>query len=890
MSNFKRVLSFAIAAVMAFGIMVPAFAAKLPEDVVGTKYEESVELLQALGIMIGDKDTGDFRLEDTIRRSEVAKIAVNMAGLSEVAESANDKSVFPDVVEGHWATGYINVATAQKYVIGDDNGNFRPDDKITFAEAVTILTRVLGYEPSAQANGGFPTGYLVVAGNNGMLKGGISASNDSSALRGTVAMMGYNALTINLMERTGYGKDEFYEIVDKTLLTDKLDVTKYMGQLVANDQSSLSGSSSLKANEVQIKVGDKVEVYTAEGIDTTDLLARNIVFYVRETESTGDLDIILMRNDSNKNQEVEIKASNLEGLKGEDGQKKTLSYWINKKTDKKVTEATITADAKIFYNGVATTSYDLTDILNMTSGHVTLLDTERSDEYNHVFVTEYKNMVVDEVSTVSNKISDKYNLLSLTLDPKDKNLKFAIWKDGEAIGIEDIKEWDILSVAMNGKTPSESSVINVYVSDNSVTGKITEVTDDKFVINDKEYEVAANYTEAGQPALGLNDEGIFYLDVENKIAAVDTETRAGSNYAYLAKANVTTSIDKTLQLQLFETNGETNVVNGAEKIKVNSQVGLTAEKALEAIKAANNGEATQLITYEKNAKGEIYYINTATDNTSTSNPLKNSFSLDFKGDNVKYSATSRKLGQFNVNSSTVVLDIPAGATDPDDFTVRTIDMFIDKSEYNVEIYDLSEDLTAKVVIVKNVDAIVNAEAPVAVVDKIASVQNEDSMTVHKLYAYQNGEKIEILAKDASTLVKGEEGQEKRLEAGDIIQFQTNAKGEIDKINVLFDSADRNNDEVNVVTDHEGTEMTTIIGRVNKKFATSINIKANNAPEMNLDISKAKVYSYDYSKALSAQVSLVDASYITRYDDADPQKLFVRLYKGEVTEIVIIQEQ
>ena len=56
-----------------FGIIPITSASKLPADVIGTKFEESVELLQALDIMVGDKDTGDFRLNDDIKRSEVAK-------------------------------------------------------------------------------------------------------------------------------------------------------------------------------------------------------------------------------------------------------------------------------------------------------------------------------------------------------------------------------------------------------------------------------------------------------------------------------------------------------------------------------------------------------------------------------------------------------------------------------------------------------------------------------------------------------------------------------------------------------------------------------------------------------------------------------------------------
>jgi len=889
MSKMKKTISLFIVFVMSLGIIPFASAAKLPEDVIGTKYEESVELLQALDIMVGDKDTGDFRLEDGIIRSEVAKIAVLISGLGDAAETSTGSTKYPDVVADHWATGYINVATSQGLVIGDDMGNFRPDDKITFAEAVTIFTRALGYEVSAQDKGGFPNGYIVVAGQIGMLKNGVSAAANEAATRGIAAMLAFNSLTIDMMEKTGFGSNETYEVVDKNLLEDKLEVEKIYGQVTANSHSTLTGASSLKEGEIVIKVGENTDVYYANGTDAEDYLAKNVIAYVKEDDN-NDKNILLIRTDSAKMNEVKIEVKDIETITGADGANKTLSYWENE-DDRKPTEITISKDVKIFYNGLMSTM-SVADIKNLTSGHVDLVDTTKSEEYNYIFVTEYKNMVVDEVSLVSHKISDKFNLLTLTLDPDDKNISFKIIKDGKEISIEDIKEWDILSVAMDKASVSEASKFTVYVSDKTVSGKISEIEDDKYTIGDEQYEIAANYVQANQPDLQLNDEGIFYLDIENKIAAVDTQTRAGSNYAYLVNAEVKGSLDNTLQLKLFTKDGEVEIIDAASKIKVNSSSNLTAAQAKSAIAAANGGNIAQLITYEVNSNGQIYYVNTATVNSTPGTSLKNSFSLDFTSydketqtdEGVEYKSANNKLGNFNLSKDTIVFDIPAGETDPENFAVRTQEMFVNKTMYNVDIFDLSEDLTAKVVIVKNSASQVNSEAAIAVVEKITTTQNDEHVAVHKLYALQNGEKISLNAKDTETLVKGD----KTLEVGDIIQYSTNAKGEIDKVTLLLDSADRSNNEVNIYKAYEGTEMETVIGKVTKKFSTSMNVVANNMSETNFNISDAVVYQYDYSKPTGQQVKIVDSSYISKFDEADPEKVFVRIYKGEVTEIVIIQ--
>ena len=50
---------------------IPALAA-VPSEAAGTRFEEAVSVLSSLNIMNGDEN-GQFRLDDTIIRSEVTK-------------------------------------------------------------------------------------------------------------------------------------------------------------------------------------------------------------------------------------------------------------------------------------------------------------------------------------------------------------------------------------------------------------------------------------------------------------------------------------------------------------------------------------------------------------------------------------------------------------------------------------------------------------------------------------------------------------------------------------------------------------------------------------------------------------------------------------------------
>jgi len=458
----KRLTALALVFTLVLSFMVPmtSFANSIADDVAGTEYEEAAYLLGALGIMVGDAESGNFRPQDTLRRSEFAKIAVALAGLTDVADGQT-ATRYPDVVKDHWATGYISVADTKGYVIGDDAGNFRPDDNITFEEAVTVLIRVLGYEPSALDNGGYPSGYLVTAAQNGLTRG-ISHSATKAISRGVIAELAYNALTINLMKKVSYGTTELYEVVDETLLEDVLGVYERYGQVTATNQSSLVGESSLNDDEVQITDAEKGEasIFKTGSTIARQFLGYNVVYYYTQPKANSDKTLILVRPNTNKMTEVKIPAENLSETEGEGTEAKTLKYWVNKETDKTTKKLTIAGDATVFYNGVATSAeeYKVENILEvLTTGYVTLVDTDKNDIYDLVFMTKYVNYVVDEISLTGHKIMDKGTNPSLKLDPADSNLTFSIVKDGVEIGLEDLEEYDVLSVAMSGRHYSVQS-------------------------------------------------------------------------------------------------------------------------------------------------------------------------------------------------------------------------------------------------------------------------------------------------------------------------------------------------------------------------------------------------------------------------------------------------
>lgn len=855
----KTVANLLTASVMAASASV--FAA-VPADAEGTIYAEPIKILSALNIMTGDGD-GNYRPNDTIIRSEVTKMVIHALGLENAASAAQGVSKFPDVSAEHWANGYINIATSQGIVVGDDEGNFRPNDKITYAEAMTIIVRALGYEKPAETKGGFPQGYLVVGSDNGVNKN-ISGSAYKEVTRGEVAAMTKNALEAKLMEMTGFGDDIKYEVTDKTLLTDKLKVTKGEGQISAIQDTGLSGTSGLASG--QIKIGDAV--YDTEQ-NFNNLLGYNVEYYLKDTDKSSNT-VILALPKEGKNSVVTVNAKQFENISEKNGNK-VIEYY-RQETDTKTSSVILENNAKLIYNGKYE---DMSDsILNMKdkSGKVVVLDTDRNGKYDIVFVTEYKNIVVEEV-TASNKITDKYGASAIKLDSDDEDLRYTITKGYNEIKISELNEFDVLSVAVS----KDEKLYSIVVTNDAVEGKVTAVDSEGVYIGDKHYEIAANY----KSEITTGTEGVFYLDIDGRIAATDTTVQVSNNYAYLVKAYVDMITDEVSRFKIYTKSGEEKTVEAAEKIRFNGKSGVLSENVVKTLNDDQGATIKQLVTYGLNSEGKLVTLNTANDKTADGEADENHFTKNYVIKGAKYNAKLKSLGKIKLGEDTVIFDIPSNASDVSDYSVANLSMFEDEQSYDVVVFDRTDDFFAKAVIVTNAAFQTNADASIAVVSKIVSAVTESDEVTDKLYAYRDGKQITINAESDGVLINMN-GQQ--LKNGDIIQYQTNAKGEISSVRILFEASEKTNEKSETPVEN----LSVVYGKVVKKFADSMNVTVNNGEIINMQIpSDVVVYSVDTTKSKN-NISVVSAGDIQAYDGDEGNRVFVRIYKDVVREVVIVK--
>lgn len=166
-----------------------ALAAEFPDVPADASYAKAVAELADKGIITGDEN-GKFNPNNTITRAETAAIICRLLGVEDEAKALTETS-FSDVASSHWAVGYIAKAVELGIINGYGDGNFGPEDKVTYEQVVKMLVCAWGYDNMAEEEGGYPQGYLSVVFNGFGIIDSIPADTTQPAPRSLVAELAY---------------------------------------------------------------------------------------------------------------------------------------------------------------------------------------------------------------------------------------------------------------------------------------------------------------------------------------------------------------------------------------------------------------------------------------------------------------------------------------------------------------------------------------------------------------------------------------------------------------------------------------------------------------------------------------------------------------------------
>ena len=548
--------ALAISLVVFMMMTITTFAAAPFSDVEGADCEQAVTVLHTLGLLEGKTDDM-FAPFVNMTRGELATVIMRFMNLERETGSG---TVFTDVADYHWACGNIEAAYGMGIINGMGDGTFAPDANVTFAQAIKMFVASLGYSVHAEAEGGYPSGYMSKAAQLGMLKGVAVAGADTPITRSDMAVIMYNMLDIDLLVETSYGAGAsggYAEVEGRTLISEYRGIYKVEGMVTADYYTAIKASNG-KVDKGEIAIDG--EIFT-EGITKAGkFLGYKVEAYYKEIDETGANEIIYVAPVQGTNS-ITISAADI------DEEEITTTSIEYTDAEGKAKSFAIDNGATLVLNGVVKDSWSVADLMPVM-GTVTAIDNRGANDV--ILVDAYTNYVVKSKNANKNMVYFKEAVngtSEIELDFKDTAKKISLKNSkGEEIGIDALTEWDILSIAKS----ANGVVIKVVKSSDRITGKVTESDSEEVVINDVAYNVDPSLPNGSLQAPTLNMSAAFCLDFMGSIAAVDSASVKSFKYGYLVGAAYKKGIDGTAQFKVFTEDGQMVLFDTEERVIVNN--------------------------------------------------------------------------------------------------------------------------------------------------------------------------------------------------------------------------------------------------------------------------------------------------------------------------------
>ncbi len=852
MKNLTRVLAL----VLVFSLMLSTVAFAAFTDVkAGDDYAEAIETLAALGIIKG-YDDGTFGADKAITRAEAVAIVNRIQDLSAASAGAQGASLYTDVAASHWALGDINLATQMGTVSGDGNGLFRPEDQVSYQEMVKMIVVALGYAPAAADMGGWPTGYLVVASQQGVLENTTNVGA-APATRGVVAQLVFNALTAPMMKQTGYGENKEYTVMDEdgkreTLLTEKLDIYKVAVTPIANDAEAIEDSVQ-KAGYVKVKglsednawfgvkkafTGDKA-VFVKGASDIDAKLGYAAVAYIKEN-ADDEWEVLYSAIEDGKTVVVDVDpatiidvANGIIEVEDEDaGIEEEYEYDNN-------TVVVIDGKAPVKFNTKLMDAFMYDDV-NKMEGTVTMLFDKNEDAAKYIFVKKYVTDMVDDINPSATKIYLKQGA-AINLDEDDVDeLVYTITLDGKEIEVKDLQKDDIITY----RSANDKKFYEIIVTRETVEGSIDSIGKNSegetvYTIGGEKYKASTSGLAAGldnklPSAPGAN--GTFYFDAFGKIAYYSRQSTAGAterDYAYIvAQGADTTAFGAALKVKLFDAEGNIKTYTVADKFTVVDIV-LDDEDFVE--EERNNGEAYDvytgnvinsdvialfasledtLIAYTVSTTGELTEIvlpvaDAADENDDEEFNFIGAVTGAYDEDNFELN------NDIYVTEDTLVFYVGDGSADEEDYAIVDYTVFEDEEPYTVDAYVVNADKEAKVLVLRTALSTGNAKGNIALYTDYATMKNEEGKTVSAISFLEGGEVKTLFCETKSSSFE--------IPKATVFEYELNDKGEIKAIAPIFGATT----DMGAIAGRYGkvdTDAATyVVGQVYSKSGTSLRL-------------------------------------------------------------------
>jgi hypothetical protein len=652
--------------------------------------------------------------------------------------------------------GVMGAARAAGFA-GDSGGRFEPHDYISYEDAVEIIVRAADYEVIAASKG-----YIAAADGAGLLRNvgrGTYLTRD-----GAVAMV-YNLLTLNLKTREVFGgQNVTYSETGENLLEKLWEIEKYSGKVEANEIVSLTGTRAVKDCVI---IGGRN--FFRGNTDADEYVGLTVDYYFTGDSGANTLVYAEPRD---------FSETVISGYDVKTESASVIEYSVE--NSDKYRKLSLSGGCVIVKNHQVTPYYP--GIFSGKSTRIRAVSTGSGSTCDLVFVDWLATYIVDYADPARGIIypnaKDGMNPVSADLPNMPLiDLSGAVYKitdfadtSGGGLDIEDLYGGNVIEVSadVTGKYCEIKVLYNTAFS-----GKITGISDDGVIFDDGAVTRVLKIADDRNFEFEIGGEFLIYTDIDGKIAGFKRKDENGYIYGYLADYIRENSIDGRILVKIFNQNGELNLHYTAESLKIN---GSPAGKNMTI-------PPNQMIAYKENRFREINEIYTASADRDA--PLvRNDKPPGADFSNFTYVIDNRTLSdgakRFSIGEDTKIFFVSslnkgenmADPRYPDVFRIYSGVEMQNYMPYYVKIYQATDMLRAKIVLVSAPEYTERYNTNVILVDKTAYVANGQNPDKLRVYGYIDGR---YSFRDVRTGVK------LNAKAGDILEARINYANEITEI-------------------------------------------------------------------------------------------------------------
>ena len=477
-------------------------------------------------------ENGKFNPDAKVTRNEMAVVMCNL--LDYTVASYKGTSPFTDVPE--WAEPYVAACYTNGITSGYDKVTYGGNDTVTTGQAALMLLKALGY---FQYSADFGSDWLVETTKNGSTAGlfdGVATGAKEALTRNDVAQMVLNALEADLVKAEKNGSD--VQVGDIVISGGKATYDSRTGtdsKYAKIDNTKVDGKYTIQLGE-DLYDGDLVK---ADGAD--DDFGRPSVKWTYENKEIGTY-----ADDADAVYTATVEKQDLYDLVGSD----VYNDLKNGDADFTVVKDGVAQDVKLSDYIVKNNDDDASkDVIKKGATTEVFID----DDSNDVVITVI-NSYVAQVDGDYDKNDEELELKELDESPvnaKDYTLSSDDFDYLDSYSDEDY----VLVTKANGE-------IKTIALAETVEGKVTAYTEKKNVtVDGTKYEYSKNYTKAVDEEMkyDLNEAYTVVLDANGYV--IYTDGTAGHNdYVYVAKMDYAGGAKKSLEGDAYFIDGTNKVI------------------------------------------------------------------------------------------------------------------------------------------------------------------------------------------------------------------------------------------------------------------------------------------------------------------------------------------